>query len=346
MTWIRKTESEPVTAQWVRELRDALPDEGSTEIVIPGGRSVKYLSLSRSEIEGEWARLERLRNRRRRMRAVLRFRAARRRLWVKLSAGASALVFLFLLGSLGAAWSDRAGAAGKALATLEELAEVNEAFDAYLGLTAHLLDRYGDTLESELAGLNVDIPGILASGSADQFAIRRRLHQEIPDLLRDRLSPDQEDLLLGNHVLRNYVLRLPSVQPLPESRVTSGFGPRRHPISGRLSHHNGVDMVSDTDPTVLASHSGEVTRAGRDGGYGLVVEVTSPWGIVSRYAHLRSFSVAEGASVSAGDPIGVMGNTGLSTAPHLHWEVRIGSSAVDPMTVLEIAQRVREEGTF
>ncbi|MCX6842571.1 MAG: heavy metal translocating P-type ATPase [candidate division WOR-3 bacterium] len=120
--------------------------------------------------------------------------------------------------------------------------------------------------------------------------------------------------------------------PLRYSRVSSFFGRRPHPIRRVIRQHSGLDYVAPSGTPVEAVADGRVTSAGRSGGYGKLVEVGHAGGYSTRYGHLSGFGdgIKRGAAVVQGQVIGYVGSTGLSTGPHLHYEVRKSGSAVDP----------------
>ncbi len=116
--------------------------------------------------------------------------------------------------------------------------------------------------------------------------------------------------------------------------LTSTFGPRFHPILKVVRVHEGVDWAAPTGTPVFAVADGVIKLAGNGGGYGNVVYITHAGGVETRYAHFDRFAPAAktGASVKAGDLIGYIGTTGRSTGPHLHFEVRLNGTPVDPFT--------------
>ena len=116
--------------------------------------------------------------------------------------------------------------------------------------------------------------------------------------------------------------------------VASGYGYRWHPILGGNRLHMGIDLGSIMGQSVWASKSGVVIRAGWAGGYGKMVVIDHGGGFSSLYAHLQSISVGEGHLVRAGEEVGKMGSTGLSTGPHLHFEIRVNGVAQDPLQYL------------
>ncbi|MGI9513497.1 MAG: peptidoglycan DD-metalloendopeptidase family protein [Anderseniella sp.] len=126
--------------------------------------------------------------------------------------------------------------------------------------------------------------------------------------------------------------RLPLVRPMSsEHKVSSSFGLRKDPFRKRPAMHSGVDFRGATGSPVYVTAPGTVTKAGRAGGYGKMVEVRHDGGIISRYAHLSIISVRTGQKVKSGDRIGKVGSTGRSTGPHLHYETRVGGRAIDPV---------------
>lgn len=111
--------------------------------------------------------------------------------------------------------------------------------------------------------------------------------------------------------------------------LASGFGWRRHPLLGTQRFHTGIDLAAPQGTEVLAAADGVVAFAGRAGGYGITV-VISHGGWSTRYAHLFAALVLPGQAVGRGQAVGLVGSTGLSTGPHLHFEVKVGGLAVDP----------------
>ena len=132
-----------------------------------------------------------------------------------------------------------------------------------------------------------------------------------------------------------------SVEPV-ESSEASGFGWRDDPIRHRAKFHSGTDFKGKSGTPVLASGPGVVIFTGRRGGYGNLIEIDHGGGVVTRYAHLRKIEVKEDETVVPGQRIGQVGSTGRTTGPHLHFEVRLGEYAVDPVTAFAVAQVMRD----
>jgi murein DD-endopeptidase MepM/ murein hydrolase activator NlpD len=124
--------------------------------------------------------------------------------------------------------------------------------------------------------------------------------------------------------------------PLEFRRVSSGFGMRFHPILGRWKAHKGTDYAASAGTPVRAIGDAVVVRAGWAGGYGNVLELRHRNGYVTRYGHLRGFAkgIRAGARVEIGQTVAYVGTTGLSTAPHLHFEVLVGGVQRDARSAL------------
>ena len=124
--------------------------------------------------------------------------------------------------------------------------------------------------------------------------------------------------------------------------MTSPFGPRTDPFTGRPMMHTGVDLREEPGAPIYATAPGRVTVADAAGGYGNMVEIDHGNGLRTRYGHLSKIEVAEDATVKAGDVIGRAGSTGRSTGTHLHYEVRVEGEAVDPTRFLEAGAKLAE----
>ncbi len=124
------------------------------------------------------------------------------------------------------------------------------------------------------------------------------------------------------------------IKPISGGRLSSGFGRRNAPTKGASSYHKGIDWATPIGTAVMASCDGTVTRAGWGSGYGYVIYIDHGDGRQTRYGHLSKILVKAGQKVSQGQKIALSGNTGRSTGPHVHFEILIGGSQVNPLNYL------------
>ncbi|MEM9732663.1 MAG: M23 family metallopeptidase [Pseudomonadota bacterium] len=134
---------------------------------------------------------------------------------------------------------------------------------------------------------------------------------------------------------------LPHGSPVKGKKISSRFGMRKDPFTGRSAMHGGIDFRARTGTPVLATASGVVSRAYRAGGYGKLIEIDHGGGITTRYAHLHRMHVKKGQRIDRGQKIGTVGSTGRSTGPHLHYEVRRKGRVLDPITYLRLENKMR-----
>jgi murein DD-endopeptidase MepM/ murein hydrolase activator NlpD len=123
--------------------------------------------------------------------------------------------------------------------------------------------------------------------------------------------------------------------PVDGARISSGFGQRAHPILGYTRMHKGIDFAVPSGTPVMAAGSGTVTFAGPAGEYGNLVVISHGNNYATAYGHLSRFAsdLHKGEHVHQGDVVAFSGMTGLATGPHLHYEIRVGNSQVNPATV-------------
>jgi murein DD-endopeptidase MepM/ murein hydrolase activator NlpD len=163
-----------------------------------------------------------------------------------------------------------------------------------------------------------------------QMGFRDLLHGVTDELvaIADRLP----------HVIPD--LTILTTQPIADT-LSSGYGWRDDPIRHTWKFHGGTDFPSDPGTPVAAAGDGVVVFAGRQGGYGNVIYVDHGGGVVTLYGHLRRIEVKKDATVTAGERIGQVGQTGRATGPHLHFEVRLDGRPVDPVTAMAVAETER-----
>ncbi|MEJ1935747.1 M23 family metallopeptidase, partial [Nostoc sp. NIES-2111] len=124
-------------------------------------------------------------------------------------------------------------------------------------------------------------------------------------------------------------------KPIVEARLTSGFGSRYHPVLHYTRPHNGIDWANKVGTPIFAAGDGEVIEAGWHSGYGRHVEIRHGDGVGTTYSHMSAIAkgIEPGARVRLGQTIGALGQTGLATGPHLHFEVKLNDAFVNPLTV-------------
>ena len=135
---------------------------------------------------------------------------------------------------------------------------------------------------------------------------------------------------------------IPSLWPLKgvQGHVTAVFGPSIHPFTGQWYLHKGLDIAYGYGVPIVSTANGKIIEVGQDEkGYGNYVVIRHKYGFYTKYAHMQRMYVKPGQELSQGDVIGTMGNTGLSTGPHLHYEVRIGAQVVDPTKYINMTDK-------
>jgi murein DD-endopeptidase MepM/ murein hydrolase activator NlpD len=129
-------------------------------------------------------------------------------------------------------------------------------------------------------------------------------------------------------------LSMPALKPCTGSLAYHGFGMRMHPILNKVRMHEGIDIITNTGTPVNATGKGKVVYSGYKGSYGLTVEIDHGFGYRTLYAHLSKSFVKKGQTVKRGDRIAVSGNTGLTTGPHLHYEIEHNGVKHDPVNFI------------
>jgi murein DD-endopeptidase MepM/ murein hydrolase activator NlpD len=182
-------------------------------------------------------------------------------------------------------------------------------------------DRYADIREKDIQHNNLVIA----------------LHEKV-DKLRRKLyieSKSQDEVVLLAEKKEKLYAAIPAIQPIANRQLialASGFGLRIHPVYKVKKMHNGIDFAAEIGTPIYATADGKVITVDvKFSGYGKMVEIDHGFGYKTRYAHMHDFNVRTGQNIKRGDLIGYVGNTGLSTAPHLHYEVHINGAQVDPV---------------
>lgn len=219
------------------------------------------------------------------------------------------------------------------------LGQIKDATEASLG-----------RLEGILRGADVDVDQLIEdieraySGEGGPF---EPIVYRIPEAARgfplneESAADVLQDLRRAN-ALSIALDRLPLTRPVreSESRISSHFGPRRHPTTGRWALHAGLDLAGPTGTPIYAPAAGKVVYAGPRGTYGNLIKIDHPFGYETRYAHLSQILVSPGDEVTTGQLIGRIGTTGRSTGPHLHYEIRYYDKPVNPWEYIKAGQDV------
>lgn len=219
-------------------------------------------------------------------------------------------------------------------------------------MQAHVirLDALGQRL-TRIAGLDsgeFDFSNPPAQGGPDEGESSDLASESValPDFMTqlDELSAQLKDREEQLNVLetlfidRNLQARvLPAGRPVTKGWISSKFGIRTDPFSGKPARHKGIDLAAKEDSGMIAVAAGVVTWAGKRYGYGNLVEINHGKGYVTRYGHGKSVLVKVGDTVEKGQVIGTVGSTGRSTGPHVHFEVWLDGKAVDPMKYVQAA---------
>ncbi|HTF18198.1 MAG TPA: M23 family metallopeptidase [Chryseolinea sp.] len=162
------------------------------------------------------------------------------------------------------------------------------------------------------------------------------LHEKV-DRLRRKLyieSKSQDEVVVLAEKKEKQSASIPAIQPISNKQlvaIASGYGWRTHPIYKVKKLHQGMDFAASIGTPIYATADGIAETSVKFSGYGKSVEIDHGFGYRTRYAHMHGFVVRSGQHVKRGDLIGYVGNTGLSTAPHLHYEVLLKGSQVDPV---------------
>ncbi|MCA9538707.1 MAG: peptidoglycan DD-metalloendopeptidase family protein, partial [Myxococcales bacterium] len=209
--------------------------------------------------------------------------------------------------------------------------------------------RYGEALDPQ-AAVHADDTSLIA-GTSLLHADLEAIAEAAPDEKEPEKAPalPEDEDAAAHHLnvrmdrlqsLEKLLRELPLVAPLDEFTVSSPFGRRRDPMNNEWSMHTGVDMPGEEGTPIRATAPGRVIFAGRKGKYGLLVEIDHGNGITTRYGHLSRAFVREGHTVKYRERIAEMGSSGRSTAPHLHYEVRVDDKPRDPMNFIQAGRYV------
>lgn len=342
--------------RWVADLRSRLGADGRHTVIVTGDDGARFVELDRSEIDA--------------------FLSGLRRRRLQLTWLISSLLSVIVLGALAYGvhtfvlkqqLSDQEQALKTARFALDIIAEAipssvtvpvvaeegtreariasvkeflqrkDTVFRTYVEATGSVMRKQAGEMRVQLSRSGLDIGqlnALLAEASAGGGHSTPGTEDLFDYFVGEKVISSFEEL----QRLGNFIAALPSQRPLEASHATSTYGMRRHPITGRPDAHKGIDFVSRTNDRIVAAGDGIVKFAGRDGGYGNLVVLEHAYGVETAYAHMARIDVKVGDVVRAGELLGLVGNTGLSTGPHLHFEVRFQGRHLDPREVFKVAQ--------
>jgi hypothetical protein len=202
-------------------------------------------------------------------------------------------------------------------------------------------ENFRDTVQNELwiakeNKMVLGTPVISSIELVDKYSSLKALstHVEKNLLLCQQYINDNEKKAADNYnkviVFKSNFDHTPSISPLRYEEVTSPFGYRVHPITGKVQVHSGLDLLANPGTKIRATADGRVAKAGWIGGYGLAVQINHGMGLATIYGHTSQVLVSRGQYVKKGQIIALSGNTGLSEGPHVHYELRKWGIPVDP----------------
>lgn len=236
------------------------------------------------------------------------------------------------------------------ITTLEkELAALSEQQKKLANRLLALTQREMATMEQilEKTGLSKDNVLAVTRKRAARLAQGGPFVDEGGDILLSLNGPDGDDPLLSLYrerddlvTLETIIMNMPVIKPVNDYYISSLFGRRSDPMTRRGAVHSGLDMAGWWDTPIMAGAAGLVTYSGWKGAYGKFIEVDHGNGFRTRYGHFKKLNVKKGQRVERGQVIGLMGSTGRSTGPHLHYEVWFSDTPLNPMNFFKAKDNV------
>ena len=239
--------------------------------------------------------------------------------------------------------------------TLKRVAEIKQSQETLVAHIQRRTESNSERLEQAIAMTRLDLNKLLPASSRNANGKLGRGGPLIPSFTGQK-SPlaDMQDLLTSSTAkleaqldrwasLERIFEHLPVVPPVDTGHVSSRFGSRSDPFTEQQAFHSGMDFSAALNTPVYATAPGLVTLAGRDGPYGYVVEIDHGLGIKTRHGHLNKTLVKQGERVVLRQKIGLIGSTGRSTGPHVHFEVLYNGTPRNPANFLEAGRHVFKE---
>lgn len=237
------------------------------------------------------------------------------------------------------AMSNASGLDGMLARVSTSLEQVEHRQMVALGNIEERVDNRARRMHSVLADLDINVRKLPKQAAGGPFVPARLPKPNASEFDRQlyRVALARARIANYNRVLIDVPVRKPVAGVID---VNSPFGVRTDPFNGRPAMHTGVDLRGEYGEPVYATAAGTVTKAGRDGGYGNLVEINHGNGLSTRYGHLSEIDVKVGQKVQVGQAIGKIGSTGRSTGPHLHYETRVDGEPVNPQKFLRAGLRL------
>jgi murein DD-endopeptidase MepM/ murein hydrolase activator NlpD len=157
-------------------------------------------------------------------------------------------------------------------------------------------------------------------------------------------DPELKDVMINLAEHRAALRKIPFKSPMLYFYISSDYGNRKHPKTGKVTFHHGVDLAGTWQENVRVAAPGTVIYAGTEGSFGKVVRVEHDFGVVTTYAHLARITVNRGDYIGENHIIGKMGNTGKSAGAHLHYEIRINNKSVNPVKFMNVGRQISVAG--
>ncbi len=245
----------------------------------------------------------------------------------------------------------------------------NDALRSQLSLTEERMMKFGEQLSSfseqdqelyrtilQASPISEDVRkagvgGTDTYGEFQQFSpetrtVLRRSAESLDNLERQMTiqTSSYKELIEMAKARADRLKEIPAILPINGKRIGSGVGMRTHPIYGNKRMHHGLDIAADVGTDIFAAGDGIVSFTGRKAGYGMTLEIKHPKsGHMTRYAHLSKINVKHGQRVKRGDVVALSGNTGRSTGPHLHYEVRdLKDKTLNPVDFFALSMKPQE----
>lgn len=215
---------------------------------------------------------------------------------------------------------------------------ISGSVDVKIAFLKETLDKAGLSSD-EILKLADDLPSLTKAQGGPFIGLENGINDDAID------SGSFDELYIKRSNLEDLemaIAYLPIITPPEKHYVSSKFGMRRDPITKKWANHKGIDMAGWHKTPVNASGEGVVLRAGRNGSFGLFVEIDHGNGFRSRYGHLSQVKVGSGDKVEANQLIGLMGSTGRSVSTHLHYEIWFNGKPIDPLKVIKAANDVQK----